>query len=118
MRPLAVSPFDLGRSHGRDERTAGMADGQPQEIDDGRGTISLPPSTSQESLGFVSRVTLVGGPLDDATVDGEERHGCIEAGGARYVLRRAYPLDSDQPNGWVGVHLPLYAALMASRYGE
>ena len=63
------------------------------------------------------RINLVGGPADGALKDMSTVDATIEAGGAGYVLRELYPLDRDEPNGHVGIFLPLYASLMLRRRG-
>ena len=61
------------------------------------------------------RVTLIGGPADGNVLNAPGGDPWVDVGTACYVLRETFPLDSEVPEGWVGIFLPLYASLLAAR---
>ncbi len=64
---------------------------------------------------MVAEATLIGGPADGALVEVATSAGWADVRGGRYALRQTYPLSGGQPDGWVGIFLPLYAWLWAAR---
>ena len=60
-------------------------------------------------------VWLIGGPGDGDVIQVTTSAGWIDVGASRYVLRETYPLEGDEPNGSVGVFIPLYASLLMAR---
>lgn len=79
----------------------------------------MPPRARRRTVRALpmTAVWLIGGPADGDVLDTSTSAGWVDVGASRYVLRQTYPLDSWQPDGWVGMFLPLYASLWAARSG-
>lgn len=78
------------------------------------GALGRPAAT--EPVGRAFTVSLIGGPADGLAIDVNQPGEWLEIGGARYVLRAAYKSDTTDPDGHVGIFLPLYAHLWASHH--
>jgi len=66
----------------------------------------------------MSRVLLIGGPSDGQEIDGPTTAATLDIEGSRYVLRRAAGRVRDEPRGWVGIFLPLYAGVLKARFAR
>jgi hypothetical protein len=66
----------------------------------------------------MTNVWLIGGPGDGGVIQAATGTGWIDVGESRYVLRETYPLEGGEPDGWVGIFLPLYASLLMARLGR
>lgn len=64
----------------------------------------------------MGRVFLIGGPADGREMAASATDDVLDVDGSRYVVRRAYALDHAATDDWVGIFLPLYAALLRARF--